>query len=205
MTIDEAIVTIATGVSARLYNRYRNFIIGDNNDIRQELWIWSEKKRKKIQEWLDPAQDENDYQRGLHALEKSMYRAGDRYCRTQKAMRSGYAVRDEVFYNRNVLEIILPEAWSKITDVGVHVEEGPKPPSNPSEGGNRIATLFDIQKALRKLHPEDRNVIEFRFRDGLEPHEIADILGCSKSTVYRKIRTALNRMVEILGGENCWR
>lgn len=202
--IEDAILTTSAVVSTRLYRRYRDILIAEESDLRQELWIWSRKKLDKIASWLDPEQSEEDYSRGMHALEKSMYRAGDRYCRTVKAKRAGYSVRDEVFYNTGVLEILLPEAWAPLHDVGPQIQDGVRAPSNPSEGGNRVATMIDIRKALKRLDPKDRALLELRFRDGFEPHEIAKMQQCSKATVYRNTRRALKQMMDFLGGESPW-
>ena len=103
----KAIVTIATGVSARLYNRYRNFIIGDNNDIRQELWIWSEKKRKKIRgkkesDWRDYYGSSPNLTKDIEKLGKDKFtREILHYC-TSKALTSYIEAKEQ--FERKVLE-----------------------------------------------------------------------------------------------------
>lgn len=205
-TVDEEVHVISRIVASRLINKYRASVIAETDDLYQELWIWAARKRAKIEEWLDPSQDDEDYQRGLHALEKSMYRQGDKFCRTLKARRSGYMPRDEVFYMPGELENLLPDAWDSPAAIGSQApEDGQRRgKTNPAEGGNRAVTMFDVQVALKKLPDEERKLLELRFRDSMEPHEIAELYGHSKAHVYRRIRNALKMMTEILGGENPW-
>lgn len=202
--IEEAIVQTSAVVSVRLYRRYREILIAEQGDLQQELWLWARKRLNKIEQWLDPEQEEADYQRGLHALEKSMYRAGDRYCRSMKAKRAGYSVRDEVFYSTAYIETLLPDAWNPVHDPSVVIADSPKAPSNPAEGGNRAVTMFDVRYAVSKLDRHDRQLVEWRFRDGLDIHEIAALLECSKTTVYRNLRRVMRTLLDTLGGPSPW-
>lgn len=205
-TVDEEIATISSIVASRLNRRHHDTMILDADDVKQELWIWAHAHREKIEHWLDPDQEPEDYQRGLHALEKSMYRQGDRQCRTLRARRCGYEPRDEAFYNIGELENLLPDAWDSPADLAVPVADGmPRSRSNPAESGTRVVTMFDVQVALKRLDTTDQELLRMRFGDSLEPHEIAELFGTSKATVYRNVRQALRRMSNILGGENPWR
>ena len=69
------------------------------------------------------------------------------------------------------------------------------------EGGE--AELLDLDAALEELgrdDPELARLVELRFFAGLSQPEIAEVLGCSLSTVERGWRLARSRLHRRLGG-----
>lgn len=201
--IDDRIIELIARVANQLQHRHRNTALADAEDIRQELWIWFSKRRDKVAAWIDPEQTEDEQAKGWHSLRKSLYRQGDRYLRSQKAKRSGYQTRDEAFYSEAMLDELLPHVWNITDDLGqAHDEGSPKPPSNPSEGGNRIVSLFDVQVALKKTHDEDRKLLMHRYRDGIEPSDLARLYEVSRTTIDRRLRKALRHLTDLLGGES---
>lgn len=203
--VEQEVLELISVVAIQLHHRHRTTALADADDIRQELWLWFDKRRDKMLAWVDPTQDENEVERGWHALRKSLYRQGDKYCRTQKAKRLGYHVRDEVFYSEAILDELLPHVWDLTDDIGqAHDDGSPKPPPNPAEGGNRIVSLFDVQVALKAADDEDRKLLMLRYRDGIEPSELAKLFECSRTTIDRRLRRALKRLSDFLGGESPW-
>lgn len=195
----------ACAVAANLaYRRHNNGIILDRADIRQELFIWAWKRKDKLFGWLDEAQDEHDQRRGWKATVKTLQRQADKLCRIERARRIGYETRDEAYYPKGMISMLLPHIWDVVEDIGQQHEEGPKPPSNPSEGGNRITSLFDVQRAVAQLEPEERELIEFRYRDEIILDDLASHYEVSRTTVDRRIERALDKLVELLGGESPW-
>lgn len=202
--VDDMVAQAISVVAVQLHHKHRTTALADTDDIRQELWIWFHKHRQKVFEWVDKGQSEDEQDKGWHAFRKSLYRHGDRYLRTQKAKRLGYQTRDEAFYPEAVLDELLPHVWNITDDLGQGHDEGPKPPSNPSEGGNRIVSLFDVQVALKAADDEDKKLLMLRYRDGLEPSDLAKLFECSRTTIDRRLRRALKRLSETLGGESPW-
>ena len=154
--------------------------------------------------WLDNTQDELDQRRGWKATVKTLHRQADRLCRAEKARRIGYETRDEAYYPKSMVELLLPHIWDITDDIGQQHDEGPKPPSNPSEGGNRLASLFDVQRAVSKLDEQDRELVELRFRDEIILDDLASHFECSRTTIDRRIERVLDKIVELLGGESPW-
>lgn len=203
--VEDQINELIAIVAVQLQHRHRVTALADSDDIRQELWIWFSKRKDKILAWVDTEQSEEDQDRGWHSLRKSLFRQGDRYLRTQKAKRLGYQTRDEVFYTEALLDELLPHIWNITDDIGqAHDDGSPKPPSNPSEGGNRIVSLFDVQMALKKSDDEDKKLLMLRYRDGLEPSDLAKLYECNRTTIDRRLRKALRRLTEKLGGDSPW-
>lgn len=203
--VEQKIIEYIAIVANQLQQRHRLTALADADDIRQELWIWFSKRKDKIFAWVDTEQSEEDQARGWHSLRKSLFRQGDRYLRTQKAKRLGYHTRDEVFYTEALLDELLPHIWDITDDIGQSYDDGsPKPPSNPSEGGNRIVSLFDVQRALKKSDDDDKKLLMLRYRDGLEPSDLAKLYECNRTTIDRRLRKALRRLTRELGGESPW-
>lgn len=203
--VDDQIIELISVVAVQLQHRHRVTALADSDDIRQELWIWFSRRKDKVYGWVDTEQSEEDQDRGWRALRKSLYRQGDRYLRTQKAQRLGYQTRDEAFYDEAMLDQLLPHVWNITDDLGqAHDEGSPKPPSNPAEGGNRIVALFDVQAALKKSDDDDRKLLMLRYRDGLEPSDLATLYECNRTTIDRRLRKALKRLSRTLGGESPW-
>ena len=204
VTDSELIEACAIAASV-VHGRHRHWSNVDRDDIAQELWIFANKKRVKISEWLDPEQDPSDVRRGQHALHKSLIRQGDRYCRTQKARLAGYETHDEAFYPMAVVEDLLPQAWEDPHEVTAPITEGPKQPSSPSEGGNYLVSLFDVRRALHALPDEERQILELRYSDNMPMGDIAEIIGVSRTTVERRVKRAVKSITVFLGGESPWR
>ena len=61
---------------------------------------------------------------------------------------------------------------------------------------------MDIRRALSKIDPQDKLVLEMKFFEGLTFTEIAEILQVSDTTAHRKVDGALRRLNNFLGGAN---
>jgi RNA polymerase sigma-70 factor (ECF subfamily) len=59
-----------------------------------------------------------------------------------------------------------------------------------------------LSRALLLIPPEQRRVIVLRFVDGLDPAEMAVILGCSRSTVAVRVHRALRALRDVMPGES---
>jgi RNA polymerase sigma factor (sigma-70 family) len=203
--LEQQIIEYCAEIATVLGRKHHNTAIVEADDIRQELWMWASRRYDKIGAWLDETQDVDDLRRGQNALRKSLYRQGDKFCRTQKALRSGYQPRDEAFYPDALLDHLLPHAWTITDDIGSQHDEGPRPPSNPSEGGNRVTSLLDVQTGLSRLDKDDYNILYLRYNAGVHPEDIADEMGLSRTTVDRRLKRALRNLTNVLGGDSPWR
>ena len=203
--LQDRVIVACSSVGNTLARKYKQSTIVDGEDIRQELFMWAAKRYDKIGAWLDDSQDDEDRRRGENALLKSLYRQGDKFCRTAKARRAGYEPRDEAFYPEAVLDDLLPEAWNNLHDIGRYHDEGPKAPSNPSEGGNFNTSMIDVRIGLSKLDKFDYEVLAARYRDGVHPQDMAEVAGVSRTTIDRRVKKALRALTNALGGESPWR
>jgi len=167
--------------------------------------VWTLKRQDKIKEWLDHPLDSDEYKMGVRKLGKTLTRLADKYCRRAKAQKLGYEIRDEQYYDAISLSEMLPLAFPIKAPI-VNTTDGSKPKvsggGNPAEGGNYVIQLMDIRRALSKIDPQDKLVLEMKFFEGLTFNEIAETLQVSDTTAHRKVDGALRRLNNFLGGAN---
>jgi DNA-directed RNA polymerase specialized sigma24 family protein len=141
-----------------------------------------------------------------------MLRYAERYCRKEKAARSGYQTGDEAFYQSATLAQLLPFVIASIID-GTVLEQAqemirdgqPKGSSSPAEGGNLLATLIDIKGAYQKLELRDQSVLVLRYHESLTLAQIGGVLQCHATTAERRCNSALRALNDLLGGQSPWK
>ena len=136
-----------------------------------------------------------------------MSRAAERYCRKEKATRSGYQLGDEAYYQTAMLGQLLPFVIASIID-GTVLEQAqemirdgqPKGSSSPAEGGNLLSMLIDIKKCYEQLEQEDQRILVLRYHENLTLAQIGEVLECHHSTADRRCNHALRELNNKLGG-----
>ncbi len=78
-----------------------------------------------------------------------------------------------------------------------------KPLAMPQElfGGSEEDELlisFALQEAVKKLSPEDQELIFLKYVNELSAAEIGKILGWSRFAVYRRLKSCLKRLKQLL-------
>jgi RNA polymerase sigma factor (sigma-70 family) len=198
----EEVTEIAATVAKQIHPRYAVYF--DIHDIKQELLLWSLKREDKIEQWLSHDQELQDRKDGIRQLAKTFQREADKICRSEKAKRVGYETRDEYFYSTGLLEELVANLDALEQQQGGQNARVSGGGSDPATGNNFAASVADVRKALDKLDPSDRLMVEMRFQEGLTFAQIADELGMSDSTVHRRVTGSLKRMVKTLGGSSPW-
>lgn len=197
--LDEA-SDVASQVARIVHRKYQTYF--DVSDVRQELLTWIWRREDKVKQWLSPEQSPEDYKGGVRQLGKTLTRQADKYCRRLKAQKLGYELRDEQYYDPITLSEMLPFVWEDV----VNTTDATKPKvsggGNPAEGGNYVIQLFDIRRALTKIDPQDRLVLQMKFFEQLTYTEIALMLEISDTTAHRKVDGALRRLNQHLGGQS---
>ena len=75
-----------------------------------------------------------------------------------------------------------------------HLESIVDPRPQPEDVMARNEIVNQIQNAINNLPEKQRIVIELYYYENLKFREIADILGCSKSTIESRMRYALEKL-----------
>lgn len=202
--VDESV----NGVAGAVWRQYRRWV--DKEDLVQEGYIWCLGRIPQIEEAMAEP-DESIRKHNERRLWWQLKRVCERYARREKAMRSGYVVQDEFFYETSTIAQMLPHILTNIFD-GVLLEQAqqllddgmPKRSSAPAEGRNLLAMLIDIKKGYEQLEQAQKDLIKARYYDNLTLAQMAQLFECSISTADRRCENAIKALQRIVGGENPW-
>ena len=199
--LDDLIASVVTVT----FRRYRKFV--ERVDLKQEAYTFVYSKAEMFNESLAI---ENEIQRGFNEkkIAWQIKRNLERYCRKEKANKSGYATNDEAFYDTVTIAQLLPYVIaSVVNDTAIEqaqnmINDGtPRKPAAPAEGGNLLAMLVDIKQAYEKLDDEEKQILQLRYYHNVTLQHIAEYLECATSTADRKVNNALRALQNNLGGE----
>ena len=178
------------------YEYSRKFHMCDADDIRQELWVWFLEHPNKVNTW-----EEIDLKQSTKLIARSLRNAAKDYCQREKARAVGYKVEDNYYYDREVVELLLPAVLRRDLNAPAMTELGfTKAKKVASEGGNWFAMMADIDKALSRLTREQLTIVYLRFGDGCDNASLATELGISEDASRMRVNRAINNLLNFLGG-----
>lgn len=190
---------VATTVAHSIHKKYHTYF--DVEDLRQDLMLWVLRRELKVKEWL-VVDNEEEYKKGIRMLARALRRQADKYCRSKKAQALGYRLEDEAYYSPITLSELLPFVWTDVVESKANNQLRVSNTGNPAEGGTYIVQLFDVRRALEKLDPNDRLVLQMKFYEQMTFADIAKTLEISDTTAHRKVDGALRRLNYKLGGQS---
>ena len=183
-------------VSHIAYEFSRKFHMCDADDIRQELWIWFLEHPNKIKLW-----EALDGKQSVKLIARSLRNAAKDYCQREKARAVGYKVDDNYYYDREVVELLLPAVLRKDLNAPAMTELGfTKAKKVASEGGNWFAMMADIERSLARLTQEQLSIVYLRFGDGCDNVSLAKELAITEDAARMRVNRALNNLLNFLGG-----
>lgn len=183
-------------VGAIAYEFSRKFHMCDADDIRQELWIWFLEHPNKVKLW-----EAIDVKQSTKLIARSLRNAAKDYCQREKARAVGYKVDDNYYYDREVVELLLPAVLRKDSNAPAMTDLGfTKAKKVASEGGNWFAMMADIERGLARLTQEQLSIVYLRFGDGCDNASLAMELGISEDASRMRVNRALNNLLNFLGG-----
>ncbi len=179
------------------YEFGRKFQMVEANDIRQELWVWFLEHPNKVTTW-----EALDGKQSIKLIARSLRNAAKDYCQREKAQVVGYRVEDNYYYDRELVETLLPAILRGDTIAPALTEMGYQSTKKvASEGGNWFAMVGDINRALHKLNSEQFYVLCLRFEEGNDNATMAKELDISEDAARMRVNRALNNLINYLGGE----
>jgi RNA polymerase sigma factor (sigma-70 family) len=183
-------------VASIAYEFSRKFHMCDADDIRQELWVWFLTHPNKVTTWSIKDGKETD-----KLIARSLRNAAKDYCQREKARAVGYKVEDNYYYDREVVELLLPAVLRRDLNAPAMTELGfTKAKKVASEGGNWFAMMADIDKALSRLTQEQLTIIYLRFGDGCDNATLAKELDITEDASRMRVNRAINNLLNFLGG-----
>lgn len=197
---------IIPSVVLTIYRRYRQWV--ERGDLTQEAWAFTLSRAEQFNELLS---EENDLIRKWNEKKVAwqIRRALERYSRKEKAVKSGYRINDEAYYDKVTIAQLLPFVIkSVVKDTAleqsqVMINDGqPRKPGAPAEGGNLLAMLIDIKKSYEKLDKEEQDILKLRYYENITLQQLSQYLECAISTAERKANNALRALQNNLGGDS---
>jgi DNA-directed RNA polymerase specialized sigma24 family protein len=185
---------IVVGVSAEYHKKYD---MVELDDIKQSLYQWFLEHPNKLNEWeaIGPKDAKNLIYRSLRnqALD---------YCQKWKAKSIGYEVSDLYYYEPVVIEALLPAVLRGEFSVMPVLNLGKtgRPPA-PSEGGNMMAMMVEIDKAYGKLNKDDKVVLFYKYAESLDYGDIAKEMELGSEDAARmRHNRAIKKLITRIGG-----
>jgi DNA-directed RNA polymerase specialized sigma24 family protein len=185
---------IAVSVAAEYHKKYD---MVELEDIKQSLYEWFLEHPNKLDEWdsIGPKDAKNLIYRSLRnqALD---------YCQRWKAKSIGYEPSDLFYYEPVMVEALLPSVLrGEFTVMPVlNLGKTGRPPA-PSEGGNMMAMMVEINAAYVKLSKEDRAVLFFKYVESLDFAGIATEMELGSEDAARmRHNRAVKKLITRIGG-----
>lgn len=177
-----------------VYRRFSAWV--EREDLLQEAAVW----------WYGPgqtylptylAEDEN-----LRRLRRSLWRYVARYAEREKAHKRGYEPCDQLRYHPSEITSLLPLAMDPdgVPDGG-GIKDGPKPKGNLAEGGDVLAALIDVRRALSALTEDDLHFLTLAQDHAHDWDLLASYTGTLADSCRRRHARITERMARWLNND----
>ena len=169
----------------------------DTADIRQSLYQWFVEHPNKLDTW--EAIGEKD---AKNLIYRSLRNQALDYCQHWKAKSGGYETSDLFFYESDMVEALLPSVLRGEINMTQKLDlSGGGRQSAPSEGGNLMAMMIEIDAGFWKLHKDDRKLLFLRYTESMGFDEIANEMKLgSEDTARMRHKRAIRKLINKIGG-----
>jgi len=175
---------------------HRKFNI-DAEDIRQILFQWFVEHPNKLDTW--EAIGEKD---AKNLIYRSLRNQALDYCQAWKAKSGGYETSDLFYYEGDMVEALLPSVIRGEMNISQKLNlAGGGRPSAPSEGGNLMAMMIEIDAGYWKLPKDDRKLLFLRYAETMDFGDIATEMELgSEDTARMRHKRAIRKLINKIGG-----
>lgn len=185
---------VVVAVAAEYHKKYD---MVELDDIKQELYGWFLEHPKKLDEWEAIGKKDTK-----NLLYRSLRNQALDYCQKWKAKSIGYEVSDLFYYEPEMVEALLPAVLREEFTVMPVLNLGKtgRPPA-PSEGGNLMAMMVEINDAYFKLSTEDKTVLFYKYAESLDYAAIASEMKLGSEDAARmRHNRAIKKLITRIGG-----
>lgn len=173
-------------VAYRTWRRWRAW--AERVDIEQELWAWAY-ARAGVDE-LKP-----------HQVGSALRDVAERYCRREKAQRSGYRPQDEVFYTLPLLRELIGTIGVGITRRGVDDSNTKIARAGAAAPTMEYETMrADLAAGMATLAFEDWRLLMAVYERGESYAEVGAWLELTEEQVNNAVARAIRRLQRGMGG-----
>lgn len=192
MTIEPRELTLAGKIAQRIGSRWSAVEV---DDLTSHLYLWLLEHSNQLAKWR--AQEG-----GEGKLYVSLRREAAKYCAKQQAAAVGRPIAADNFYTLELLTRALPYLFEQTpeTTAEINPRTGQALYVN-SESNTALAIMADIRGAYYGLNAEVRQVLEWRFQDGLTYEEIGELRNMTKDGAKKSVDRAISRLSDALSGE----
>ncbi len=166
-------------------------------DIRQALYQWFVEHPVKLDTW--EAIGERD---AKNLIYRSLRNQALDYCQHWKAKSGGYETSDLFYYEADMVEALLPSVIRGEMSITQKLNlAGGGRPSAPSEGGNLMAMMIEIDAGYWKLPKDDRKLLFLRYAETMDFGDIASEMELgSEDTARMRHKRAIRKLINKIGG-----
>lgn len=189
--ITEKEIRLAEKVAWRVGSKWSEVEI---DDLQSHLYLFMAENVGHLERWRREPGDNGK-------LYVALRREAAKYCAKEQAARVGRPSLTDDFYTADLLRRALPYVFEEVPQTTV--AENPvtgRPETIPSESNLALTIITDIRGAFFGLNPEVRQVLAWRFRDGLTFEEIGELKGISKDGAKKSVDRAVQRLADSLAG-----
>jgi hypothetical protein len=192
--LDDSVINTRVAAS-QVSKRYRGIVT--YSDLYQEAIEWVLKHPGTTRARLD------DGRRGSTRLTGQIAKSLDLAGRRAKAF-GKYALEDEAFYSRGMVEAALPAVFDQSFKVRPPADDNgyQKQHSDPSEQGGWLAMCIDVEKAwfVTSMAADWRCALAYRFGGGMRIYQVAASMAVADSTATTYIAKGVRALIDTLGG-----
>jgi DNA-directed RNA polymerase specialized sigma24 family protein len=169
----------------------------DIEDIRQALFQWFVEHPNKLNTW--EAIGDKD---AKNLIYRSLRNQALDYCQAWKAKSGGYETSDLFYYESDMVEALLPSVIRGEMNITQKLNlAGGGRPSAPSEGGNLMAMMIEIDAGFWKLQKDDRKLLFLRYAETMDFGDIAQEMQLgSEDTARMRHKRAIRKLINKIGG-----
>lgn len=182
-----------------VYRRFSSYV--DREDLVSEahLWILAHPTRMAH---LEEDSLENP-SRATYRLRREITMSMEIFARGEKASRSGYSTNDEFFYDKALVEMLLPYVLAGDPEPPqVPDDDAPRSIHDPAEGNNWAAMYVDVKTAWESIEKttQEWRIVRSRLEDESPFERVAEANEISTTEARRTYQGVLRRVVRALGG-----
>lgn len=168
----------------------------DPEDTLSALYVWAYENRKMINQIMADAES---WERRLYHL---ITKAANTHVLKEDAAVNGYSEDDTFLYSADVVKELLSVVWDyeDWQSFGLNGEPGmPRSQKLVNQGGDWIAMLCDIKRALKALGDDQYNILVWVYKYHWTHENLAEELEISKEAASKRVSRAVGAVRKELG------
>lgn len=165
------------------------------DDTEQDIWLWVLKNKNTVSKVI---RDNESWQAMLYS---TMAKVAHQSAFKEEAASNGYSTDDVFDYSTKVVQTLLEsvfdhEDWQPAPNMG---DGMPKSQSLVNEGGDRVAMLSDVSKAVDGLKDDQYNLIIWHYKLHWTVNQLAGELDVTQDAARKRLERAVEAVRRGLG------